>query len=79
MSILGVSPSVPQDDRGVLGNMSFPSILSAILRAEMVSLKCSLQARLAHSRHKVLPVPVGLSRAPLTGWNEQEEMHRGED
>lgn len=69
VNILGVSPSVaavPHDDSAVFGNSSSPPSLSAILRAEMVSLKWSLQARVAHSRHRVLPVPVGLSRTPFT-------------
>lgn len=63
-----MSPSVaavPQEDKGVLGNISSQPSRSAILRAEMVSLKCSLQARVEHSRHRVLPVPVGLSRTPF--------------
>lgn len=78
--ILGVSPSVaavPQDDRGVFRNISSPPSLSAILRAEMVSLKCSLHAKVAHSRHRVLPVPVGLSRTPFTFWNKQADMCNG--
>lgn len=69
MTVLGVSPSVaavPHDDIGLSGNSSAPPILSAILRAEMVSLKFSLQPRVEHSRQSVLPVPVGLSRTPLT-------------
>lgn len=77
MNILGVSPSVaavPQDDRGVFGNISSPPSFSAILRALMVSLKCSLQARVAHSRHKVFPVPVGLSRTPFTFWKQTWEL-----
>lgn len=57
--------AVPQEDKGVLGNISSLPSRSAILRAEMVSLKCSLQARVEHSRHRVLPVPVGLSRTPF--------------
>lgn len=75
--ILGVSPSVaavPHDDRGVFRNISSPPSLSAILRAEMVSLKCSLHAKVAHSRHRVLPVPVGLSRTPFTFWNKQADV-----
>ena len=66
--VLVESPSVagvPQDDRGVSGKSSAPFIFSAILRAEMVSLKFCLHARVAHSRHRVLPVPVGLSRIPF--------------
>lgn len=55
----------PQDDKGRWGKSS-PGILSAILWAEMASRKCSLQASVAHSRHSVFPVPVGLSRMPFT-------------
>lgn len=67
--IPGVSPSVaavPQDDIGLSGNSSAPPILSAILRADMESLKYALQPSDAQSRHKVFPVPVGLSRTPFT-------------
>ncbi|TNN24985.1 hypothetical protein EYF80_064888 [Liparis tanakae] len=63
--VLAVAPSVaavPHDATGVLGNMSAPPSFSAILRAEMESLKWSRQASVAHSRHRVFPVPdpVGL-------------------
>lgn len=78
MNILGASPSaaaIPQDDSGVVGNSSSLPSLSAILPAEMVSLKCSLHARVAHRRHRVLPVPVGLSRTPFTLWKKQADVH----
>ena len=69
MKVLVPSPSVaavPQVATGVSGNISAPFSLSVILRAEMVSLKWSLQASVAHSRHRVFPVPVGLSSTPFT-------------
>lgn len=70
-----MSPSVaalPQEDMGLSGKSSTPFIRCAILRAEMVSLKCSLQARVEQSRHRVFPVPVGLSRMPFTFFIEEK-------
>lgn len=66
----GASPSeavLPQDDKGRSGKSS-PCARSAILRAEMASRRCSRQASVVHSRHRVFPVPVGLSRTPFTFW-----------
>lgn len=63
-----VSPSEaasPQDDK-VRSGKSSPWALSAILRAEMASRRCSCQASVVQRRHKVFPVPVGLSRRPFT-------------
>lgn len=72
--IPGTSPSVaavPHADRGLSGKSSAPPIFSTILRADMESLKYSLQPSVAQSRHRVLPVPVGLSRTPLTFYNRR--------
>lgn len=61
------SPSAatdPQEVRGVFWGVSPPTRLSIIFLV-IWSFNCSLHANVAHSRHKVLPVPVGLSRTPL--------------
>lgn len=66
MNLLASPPAAtdPQEVRGVFWDVSAPSRLSIILLV-IWSFNCSLHARVAHSRHKVLPVPVGLSRTPL--------------
>lgn len=77
--IPGVSPSVadvPQDDTGLSGKSSAPPILSAILRAEIESLKYALHPSAAQRRHRVFPVPVGLSSTPFTFYNRQTTHHQ---
>ena len=64
----GTSPSgmaFPQDAK-VRSGKSSPDALSAILRAETASRRCSRQASVLQRRHCVFPVPVGLSRMPFT-------------
>lgn len=74
-----VSPSVaelPQEDIGLSGKSSAPPIFSDIFLAEMVSLKWSLQASVEHSRHRVFPVPVGLSSTPFTLYSDKNTEQR---
>lgn len=69
-----VSPSVaavPQEAIGRSGKSSAPPILSAILRADIESLKYALQPSEAHRRHRVFPVPVGLSSTPFTFYDKE--------
>lgn len=66
--------AVPQDGRHVFGNISSPPSLTAIFWADTLSLRCSRHAKVAHRRHRVLPVPVGLSRTPFTFWNERQTL-----
>lgn len=54
----------PQEGRGGFWDIS-PAVRFPIILLVILSLNCSLHARVAHSRHKVLPVPVGLSSTPL--------------
>ena len=64
----GTSPSgtaFPQDAKA-RSRKSSPDALSAILRAETASRRCSRQASVLQRRHRVFPVPVGLSRTPFT-------------
>lgn len=54
-----------QGDRSMSSSLVLPPVSCEISWAALVSLMCSLQARVAHSRHRVFPVPVGLSRTPF--------------